>query len=100
VDLGQAGLPLRVEARAVEHEQHVVAVVVDLRPLVELLQVLADELVPAEPVGERVDLLRCRAGDVEPENSSRSCSSSSRVSSIASSTCICRDVRPRRFATR
>jgi hypothetical protein len=53
--------------RAVEDEQHVVAVGIELGPLAELAGVLDRERIEAEHVAEGVDLRRARLLEVQPE---------------------------------
>jgi hypothetical protein len=52
---------------AVEDEQHVVAVLVELRALAEVQRVLDRQLVPAEDPPGVLDGLRPRGEEVEPE---------------------------------
>ena len=59
--------PLVIDARGVEDEQDVVAVVVELRALAELPAVLERDGVQVEQVLERPEVLVTRPEEVRPE---------------------------------
>ena len=69
ISTGSTGVSPRLgrAARRVEDEEHVVAVVVELRPLAELDRVLERDGVQAEDLADRLQVLGGRLGQVEPE---------------------------------
>ena len=75
---------------AVEDDQHLVAVAVELRPLSEVLHVLERERVPAEALAERGELRVGGSTRSSQKNSSRAVSASIVGSSTESRTCIAR----------